>query len=124
MGDFNARPNSLGPVCDLVREEQWADLGHRANWWGGTPDRWTCHAKAEAKRSRIDGIVAESEALVSVASFNVEKREHIPTHCVLKLQLTRNAVKEKRTFLQKLGSLEAAAEERWKQLTKDQDKKE
>ena len=91
MGDFNARPNSLGPVCDLIREDQWADLGHRADWWSGTLDRWTCHAKAEAKRSRIDGIVADSEALASVQSFSVEKREHIPTHCVLKLQLTRSA---------------------------------
>ena len=37
LGDFNARPNSLGPISELVREDQWTDLGHRANWWGGHP---------------------------------------------------------------------------------------
>ena len=51
--------------------------------------------------------MGDSETLASVFSFNVERIVHIPTHCVLKLQLSRNAYKEKRTFLQKLGSIKA-----------------
>ena len=124
MGDFNARPNSLGPVADWIRDEQWTDLGQRANWWGGVPDRWTCHSKADAKPSRIDGVVVDAETLCSVRSFEVEKRTHIPTHCVLKVAFTRNPFKEKRTFLQKLGSLKNVLEEKWKAAFKEMPPKE
>ena len=39
MGDFNATPHKLGPVAEWIVEEQWADIGLRANWWGGDPEQ-------------------------------------------------------------------------------------
>ena len=107
LGDFNARPNSLGPISTWIREESWTDVGHRADWWGGVPDRWTCQSKPDATPSRIDGLVVDAEALATVRSFQVENKTHYPTHCVLRFTVTRNAFQESRTFIQKLGSLKA-----------------
>ena len=66
LGDFNATPNKLGPVKDWVHEEQWTDVGHRADWWGSTPNHWTCHARAAAKKSRIDGILVDAVTLATI----------------------------------------------------------
>lgn len=52
-------------------------------------------------------------------SFEVENRTSIPTHCVLKLSLTRNSFKEKGTFIQKLGSLKNNIEDQWREAFKD-----
>lgn len=71
LGDFNARSNSLGPAADWIREEHWTDLGHSIGWWGGVPDPWTCHSRADARRSRIDGVVVDVWTLGSVQSFEV-----------------------------------------------------
>ena len=86
---------------------------------GGTPNQWTCHSRSKAKRSRIDGVVVDAEMLAAIHSFEVEKRTHIPTHCVLRFEIARNAFKETRTFLRKLGSIRQAVEDKWQQLTKD-----
>ena len=32
VGDFNATPCELGTVRELMKEDQWADVGHRAHW--------------------------------------------------------------------------------------------
>ena len=123
-GDFNARPNTLGPIAAWIREECWTDVGHKADWWGGIADRWACQSRADAKPSRIDGMVVDAEALGSVRSFEVENRTHIPTHCVLKFSVTRNAFQEKRTFLHKLGSLKNNMEAKWKEAFKEKEPKE
>ena len=124
LGDFNATPHKLGPVAEWIREKQWTDAGRRADWWGGEPEQWTCHARSKAKRSRIDGVVVDSTTLAHIHSFEVERRLHIPTHSVLRLELTRNADTVKRTFLRKLGSLKAAVEAKWEDPAKDKDSKE
>ena len=116
-GDFNATPHKLGPVRDWITEEQWTDVGLRADWWGGTPNHWTCHSTVNAKKSRIDGVLVDATALASIHSFEVEDRVAIPTHCVLRFELTRNAQKESQTFIQQLGSLKAAIEDFWAKLT-------
>ena len=124
LGDFNATPHTLGPVKDWIMEEQWTDLGRRADWWGGIPNRWTCHSRSGAKRSRIDGVLVDAVTLASIHAFEVEENTQIPTHCVLRFQVTRNGQLEKRTFLQKLGSLKTAIEAKWEELTKDKTPKE
>ena len=119
LGDFNATPCKLGPVKDLIAVDQWTDVGQRADWWGGTANEWTCHSRSKAKRSRIDGVVVDAEMLATIHSFEVEKRIHIPTHRVLRFEVARNALKETRTFLRKLGSIRNAVEDKWKELSKD-----
>ena len=123
LGDFNATPNRLGPIGKWIQEEQWTDIGHRADWWGGTPNRWTCHSRVNARKSRIDGVVVDAVMLATIHAFEVTKRPHFPTHCVLSFELSRNPLQEKRTFLRKLGSIKAALEDKWEQLVKDMEKR-
>ena len=93
VGDFNAEPNKLGPVQELIKEERWTDVGHRARWWGQPADHWTCHQRHDAKKPRIDGIVVDSETLGTIHNFEVENQTFFPTHNTLRLELSRNAFK-------------------------------
>ena len=124
MGDFNATPNTLGPIQELIREDLWTDVGHRATWRGGISNHWTCHTSKKARRTRVDGVVVDCETLATIHKFEVEKRTGIPTHCVLTMEMSKNPLTEKRTFLQKLGSLKRLLEEKIKEITKDMDEKE
>ena len=83
----------------------------------------TCQSSKKARRTRIDGVVVDCETLATIHNFEVEKRTGIPTHCVLKMDMSRNPLTEKRTFLQKLGSLKGLLEEKIKELTKEMDAK-
>ena len=58
LGDFNCEPATSKAVRQLIAEESWIDVGHCADWWGGTPDEKTCHQRAKAKETSIDGILA------------------------------------------------------------------
>ena len=124
VGDFNATPCDLLTVREMIRDHQWTDVGHRDNWWRGKPDEWTCHSRAKAKKSRIDGVVVDCEVLSTIAKFEVEKNEQIPTHRVLRMALHRNPFQLKRTFLQKLGSLKKLCEEKIKEIVKEMEAKE
>ena len=57
MGDLNCTPADIPNVNELIEEEAWIDVGHCADWWGGVADQTTCHQRAAAKESRIDGIL-------------------------------------------------------------------
>ena len=59
------------------------------------------------------------ETLASVHNYEVEKQLHIKTHSVLRLELTRNQFKEKRTIQRKLGSLKGCADAEIKEAVKD-----
>ena len=83
---------------------------------GAPADHWTCHQRLDAKRSRIDGIIVDSEALATIHAFEVENQVSFPTHCTLRIEVCRNAHKEKRTFLQKLRSLKGLLEDKVKGL--------
>lgn len=124
FGDFNATPHKMGPTKSWINDEQWTDLGNRADWWGGVPNRWTCHSRSQAKKSRIDGVIVDAITIASVHDFKFEKKQFFPTHCVLSFELSRNPFREKRTFLQKLGSIKEAIELKWEEITKDMEKKE
>ena len=110
LGDFNETPDKLSTMRELIKEEQWVDVGSVANWCGGTPNEPTCHSKENAKRSRIDGIIVNPEALGTIHDFEIEKHEMIPTHNILRLELSRNALQEERAFLRKLVSLKSMLE--------------
>ena len=74
-GDFNATPCELQTVRELMREDQWTDVGDRAHWWGGKPDQLACHSRKTANKSRIDGIVVDCEVLGTITRFEAEKNE-------------------------------------------------
>ena len=52
------------------------------------------------------------EALGTIHDFEVEKHAMIPTHSIIRMELSRNALQEERTFLKKLGSLKGMIEDR------------
>ena len=79
MCDFNHIPDKLMSVKDLMREDQWVDVGKQAVWWGGIPSEPTCHSKEEAQRSRIDGFLVNPEALGTIHDFEVEHQTRFPT---------------------------------------------
>ena len=70
----------------------------------------TCHAKAGAKPSRIDGVVCNLEAAVMIKSCKVGKDEMIPTHSIVKIAVSRNAMSQKRSFVRSLPPLKKAFE--------------
>ena len=70
----------------------------------------TCHAKTGATPSRIDGIACNLEAAVLTHSFKVEKDEMIPTRSIVKITVSRNAMKLKKSFVRSLPSLKKAFE--------------
>ena len=91
---------------------------------GGVSNHWTCHSNKKARRTRIDGVIADCETLATILSFEVEKRTDVPTHCVLKMEMSKNPLLEKMSFLQKLGSLKGLLEEKIRVITKEMDDKE
>ena len=58
-----------------------------------------------------------TEALGTIQDYEVEKHEWIPTHSITRLELSRNAMKEERTMLRKLGSMKKAVEAKIQELT-------
>ena len=92
----------------MMEEHCWIDVGEVAHWWGGEKNEPTCHARAGAKPSRIDGIVCNLEAATLIHSFEVEKDEMIPTHSIIKVKVSRNAMTQKKSVIGNLPSLKKA----------------
>ena len=66
--------------------------------------------KAGAKPSRTDGMICNLEAAVLTHSFKVEKDEMTPTHSIVKTTVSRDAMKQKRSFVRSPPSLKKAFE--------------
>ena len=123
-GDFNKEPSTIHSVKVLKKEENWTDVGEVADWWGRTPGEPTCRSRKRAKPSRIDGYVVNPAAMITIHDVEVEKHEIIPTHSIVRLEISRNAMKEERTYMRKVGSLKALFEKRIQELTKEMKPKE
>ena len=39
LGDYNAEPNSLDLAKEMMEDQQWVDVGEKADWWGGTANQ-------------------------------------------------------------------------------------
>jgi len=123
-GDFNKEPSTIHSVRVLKREENWIDVGEVADWWGRPPCEPTCRSRKRAKPTRIDGYVVNPAAMITIHDMEVEKHEIIPTHSIIRLEISRKAMKEERTYMRKVGSLKALFEKRMQELTKDMEPKE
>ena len=103
-GDINATAAQL-PALRQLFSEGWTDLGEHADWWGGTPGENTCHTHAKAKPTRIDGIVANTWMLPLIQGVRVFKDEHIPTHAVFEMSLSKQERNDETTHLRTLPTL-------------------
>ena len=74
-----------------------------------------------AKPSRIDGIVCNLEAAALIHSFKVEKDEMIPTHSIVKITVSRNAMKQKGSFVRSLPSLKKACDTQIEDVLKNKE---
>ena len=109
-GDFNKEPNTIHSVKVLKKEENWTDVGEVADWWGRKPGEPTCRSGKRAKPTRIDGYVVNPAALITIHDIEVEKHELIPTHSIVRMEISRKAMKEERTYMRKVGSIKALFE--------------
>ena len=91
---------------------------------GRTPGEPTCRTRKRAIPTRIDGYVVNPAAMVTIHDVEVEKHEIIPTHSIVRLEISRNAMKEERTYMRKVGSLKALFEKKIQELTKEMKPKE
>ena len=124
VGDFNAEPDSLMSIKELIAEEQWTDVGRHASRWGGEDAQPTCKTNPRAKATRIDGVVANKAALVWIEGYGVKKDDMIPTHSVVMLRLKRKAAREQRTYAKALPSLKKLFSKKTKELIGDKKGKE
>ena len=73
MGDFNAEPEGIESVQELIEEEAWTEIGSNAHWWGKPMKEMTGKSRANADESRIDGFLVNNGALPLIHDFYVEK---------------------------------------------------
>ena len=124
IGDFNAEPDALKSIQELIEEEQWVDIGRNASRWGGVDAQTTCQTNPKAKPSRIDGAVANKAATAWIKSCRVKKDDMIPTHFVVQLELKRKAAREERTYAAPLPSLKKLFEAKLKEIVGEKKGKE
>ena len=62
--------------------------------------------------------------MITIHDYEVDKRELIPTHSILRLELSKSSLKEERTYLRKVPSLKVCFENKVKQITKEMEPKE
>ena len=65
----------------------------------------TCWSRANAEPSRINGFLVNREALLLAHDSYIGKYDHIPTHAVVALNLSRITDTEGRRFANTLQSL-------------------
>ena len=116
MGDFNAEPETIEAVQEMIDEEAWTEIGSNAEWWGRPRKEMTCRSRANAKGSRIDGFLVNKEAFPLVNDFYVEQDENIPTHSCVGIVLSRNASTEPRRFARTLPCLKKLMLRIWQPL--------
>ena len=111
MVDFNAEPESIEAVQEMIDEEAWTEIGSNAHWWGRPRKQMTCRARANARESRIDGFLVNKEAFPLIQDFRVEKDEMIPTHSCVGIVLSRSASTETLKFARTLPCLKKLFEQ-------------
>ena len=88
------RLSMLAQGALVVREliQGQADVGANADWRECTANENTCKSRENVNASRIDGILANLEALQIIRKVHVEKDTNIPTHSAVGLVVSRNAI--------------------------------
>ena len=124
MGDYNAVPNTLRAVKELIEDELWEDVGAKADWWGGTPDQPTCKQRAAAKETRIDCIIANMWAMPMITGFSITKDEQIPTHSIVEVTLSDKEEAKERDYVRSLPSLKKLFDQEIIKRTEGKEKKE
>ena len=104
MADFNCTPEVITNVQELVDDESWVDVGHCADWWGGTADQPTCHQRAAARETRIDGILYNMWMTPFIQNVEVWKDDEVPTHKIVQMTLGTKTEGKNNTYLRSLPS--------------------
>ena len=100
------------------------DVGEVADWWGEKPRGPTCRSGSKARPTRIDGILANPLALISIHDFEVERHEMITTHSFLRIEVSKKELKEERQCVRKVGSLKQLFENKMQEAKKDLERRE
>ena len=87
MGDFNADPQHIQELHDMLTDGMWTDLGAIGSKWGGTDNEYTCITANSNKPTRRDYIIVNHEMLPMVEHFHVLHDNVYPTHATLQLKI-------------------------------------
>ena len=123
VGDLNANPEKLKTVKEMIKNDQWTDVGKHASWWGGKDEEPTCQPRPKATPTRIDAVLANKAALAWIKGFEVIAEEGIPTHRILQIRV-RRAGMEERTYAKSLPSLKKLFENKLKGIIESKEETE
>ena len=110
--DVNADTEHIPTLDQLVREDQWTDVGAVASRWGGRDCQPTCKACLVANESRIDLIFVNNPLLPAVRGFQVDICDEFSAHQPLQLRLDAGALQSTVDRHYKTSSASAQFEKR------------
>ena len=82
---------------------------------GGGQAATTCEARPGVKASRIDGVIANPQAVLFIQEVWVRKNPFIPTHAAVGVRISRNAMQKEKTQARTLPPLKYAMEGKLKE---------
>ena len=94
-GDLNACTEALPTLKWMLKEEGWTDVGNNSSICRGEQGKYTCHARAGAKESRLDYFITNDQLTPAVRSFWLDLEANYPTHCPIYIAIaTSKLVKD------------------------------
>ena len=91
---------------------------------GGERNQGSQRAAAANKPSQRGYILANPVALITIHDLEVEEHEMVPTHSFLRIEVSKNPMKEEMQCLREVGPFKQLFENRLQDITKDMEEKE
>ena len=107
MGDFNGPIEAFPTAIALMKEHGWTDIGNDAAKCQGQPGRATCHTHKDAKESRIDYILANSQMTPAITKCYVDYESDYPTHRPLIIEVMTNLLEKRPMSFRCLPTLQS-----------------
>ena len=120
MGDINAGTEALPTILQMMAEEGWTDVGSVSHLCGGTPNRPTCHANANAKESRIDYIFVNEYLLPAIEACSIDTDDTFATHRPLKVRIKTGRIVKQLKTLRKTTNYAELLETKIQQVAKEE----
>jgi hypothetical protein len=111
MGDINGDLADFPTISEMLRKDGWADLGSLSHLCEDGPLQPTCHARATARATRRDYILANDLALPAVTGHRVDATDEFPTHQPVQIRMDIKQLKVVKRKVRKPSSAAVAFEE-------------
>ena len=84
---MNERPGVFDTINTFTSEHGWTDVVMVAKLCNGSPGQTTCHANADAKKSRIDFFFANEWLVPAITACDVDQCDDYPTHRPFRIEV-------------------------------------